>query len=821
MGYLKVGGSIVSGNHTGDDVQRVDGTAEFTSLGYNVIGSVNTTNVFRQDFDQVWVTDPKLAALSEGKHALLTGGAAIDAGACSLDGSTPGVDQAGATRPGSGSSACDVGAVELQGVTAQCTAVTGSQTFTSVNGRAVQMAVDASGGGTVTVSGACEGAWRKSGGEVQLAYTANNLTLTTNSEASLDAGDRGRVLTVAGGTTNVTGPGLTLTGGAAGRGGGLSVASGATAVVTGTQISGNTAAARGGGAAVAGTLNLTNSTVSDNASGSLAYHWVAPSDAAGRYRDSSAFGNHGTCYGGTCPVYATVGGSGGLQFSAGNVVRVPNNDSLDPGTELTLAAWVYVPTPATNQKLFGKVASGYRGYYLGINASKLDVEFWDTAGTIKRLTSSATIPANGWTHLAVTWRSGGSMIAYVNGVQSTSITASSLPIGSTTTDFILGAAPWSTGSYKFTGTLQDMRVYHKELSADQVWDLKNNVDPEALEAGGWGGGIYQAGASQVTIEASSLIENAAGRGGGLYQEGGTFTGRNLTISTNTAAWSGGGLWHAGGDASLTFATVAANSAPAGNAANIHNASGVVELFGSLIGLAPTGVNNCAGVALTSRGGYNMASDDTCGLPDGQHGAFSLGGLTDNGGPTLTHKPARDATIVDIIPRQICEAQFEENLAIDQRWRDRPRVGIVGPIEPLEIDWQCDAGALELGSETLRVCGPPLLAGGTMSNPVFVDPLLCDTTSLSAALSSAQPDDTIVVTGVVTETVTIDQDVTIRGPTKERTPAWHMGIVQAQATAPTSAQSGSPIFTIDAGVTATIQDLNIRYGRAARSRTWAR
>ena len=101
----------------------------------------------------------------------------------------------------------------------------------------------------------------------------------------------------------------------------------------------------------------------------------------------------------------------------------------------------------------------------------------------------------------------------------------------------------------------------------------------------------------------------------------------------------------------------------------------------------------------------------------------------------------------------------------------------------------------------------------MSNPVFVDPLLCDTTSLSAALSSAQPDDTIVVTGVVTETVTIDQDVTIRGPTKERTPAWHMGIVQAQATAPTSAQSGSPIFTIDAGVTATIQDLNIRYGRS--------
>ena len=294
------------------------------------------------------MTDPKLAALSGGKHALQTGSAAIDAGACSLDGSTPGIDQAGSTCPGSGSSPCDVGAVELQGVTPQCTAVTGSQTFTSVNGRAVQMAVDASGGGTVTVSGACEGAWRKSGGQVQLAYTANNVTLTTSSAATLDAGDKGRVLTVAGGTTNVTGPGLTLTGGAAGRGGGLSVASGATAVVTGTQISGNTAAARGGGAAVAGTLNLTNSTVSDNSAGSLAYHWAAhhPRPAGTRTAAPSATTGRATA------ARARLRDDRRLRGPAvqrGNVVRVPNNDSLDPGTELTLAAWVYVrgPRPAT------------------------------------------------------------------------------------------------------------------------------------------------------------------------------------------------------------------------------------------------------------------------------------------------------------------------------------------------------------------------------------------------------------------------------------------------------------------------------------------
>ena len=39
VGYTRVGSSIVSGNDTGDDVQRADGTVDFTSLGYNLIGS--------------------------------------------------------------------------------------------------------------------------------------------------------------------------------------------------------------------------------------------------------------------------------------------------------------------------------------------------------------------------------------------------------------------------------------------------------------------------------------------------------------------------------------------------------------------------------------------------------------------------------------------------------------------------------------------------------------------------------------------------------------------------------------------------------------
>ena len=87
--------------------------------------------------------------------------------------------------------------------------------------------------------------------------------------------------------------------------------------------------------------------------------------------------------------------------------------------------------------------------------------------------------------------------------------------------------------------------------------------------------------------------------------------------------------------------------------------------------------------------------------------------------------------------------------------------------------RCDVGAVELGTEKHYVCGPPLDATRF--------PERCQEPTVASALSNSLPGDVIVISGVVTEKVTIDKNIYIRGPLPtEATPCTQMGILQAAA-----------------------------------------
>jgi hypothetical protein len=84
-------------------------------------------------------------------------------------------------------------------------------------------------------------------------------------------------------------------------------------------------------------------------------------------------------------------------------------------------------------------------------------------------------------------------------------------------------------------------------------------------------------------------------------------------------------------------------------------------------------------------GYNIESPgDTCGFdPDGTDQvdvsaeALKLGGLADNGGPTMTHALLPGSVAIDVIPADMCEVDK------DQRGEPRPQGSA------------CDVGAFEL------------------------------------------------------------------------------------------------------------------------------
>jgi hypothetical protein len=160
---------------------------------------------------------------------------------------------------------------------------------------------------------------------------------------------------------------------------------------------------------------------------------------------------------------------------------VANGSNLNPGTDFTIALWV---APFYTQwfdaektgKLFGKVSSAFNsGYLLGIEPRDdthmtLFAEAWNSAGK-RYAVKAGVIPLRKWTHVAVTWHTGGKMIAYVNGVAVGSVAAGAKPVGQNTNPVVIGAAPWDTFAFPYLGLLDEVRFYKAALTAKQVLAL--------------------------------------------------------------------------------------------------------------------------------------------------------------------------------------------------------------------------------------------------------------------------------------------------------------------------------------------------------------
>ena len=212
-----------------------------------------------------------------------------------------------------------------------------------------------------------------------------------------------------------------------------------------------------------------------------------------------------------------------------------------------------------------------------------------------------------------------------------------------------------------------------------------------------------------------------------------------------------------------------------------------------------------GTSKVTSGGYNRFRY-TCSLDrstltpdqaDTQNDThMELGALENNGGPTPNYLPASTSTnsVLDKIPASVCEALMGESPPLDQRGRTRPAIGFEGDEAlgiPSNPQW-CDPGAVERGKEILPVCGPPLDMSdrGPSSR--------CRYLTVESAMKVAADGDIIVVSGVVTENVTLDKDVTLRGPlANSATAGTHMGFLQG-APAPATCTTGSSVVTVAGG-----------------------
>src|SRR5262249_37668013 len=141
----------------------------------------------------------------------------------------------------------------------------------------------------------------------------------------------------------------------------------------------------------------------------------------------------------------------------------------------------------------------------------------------------------------------------------------------------------------------------------------------------------------------------------------------------------------------SFSTIYENANPGwgrGNAigSNAGNPGSVVVKNSILASPSHSSEGVCNGnTSLFLSLGHNIAGDASCGLSGaGDINSTNplLGGLANNGGPTLTDTPLTGSPAIDAVPKSNCSDVFGVSLTSDQRGISRPQ----GPA--------CDAGAVE-------------------------------------------------------------------------------------------------------------------------------
>jgi hypothetical protein len=197
--------------------------------------------------------------------------------------------------------------------------------------------------------------------------------------------------------------------------------------------------------------------------------WRFDETSGGSVSDSSGNGNAGVLYNG--PVWGAGKIGNALSFDGqDDYVQVPYRSSIAP-QHLTVATWFRAATFANvqwNATLVNQGANEWdNGYYgMAVRTSGAPIAMLNIGGGQANTyyLNAGAVSVGAWHHVAMTYDNVTFKI-YINGAQATSTTinrartASSLPL-------IMGRR--GDGGYYLKGTLDDVRIYSRVLSATEI-----------------------------------------------------------------------------------------------------------------------------------------------------------------------------------------------------------------------------------------------------------------------------------------------------------------------------------------------------------------
>ncbi|MCP4246331.1 MAG: LamG domain-containing protein [bacterium] len=234
---------------------------------------------------------------------------------------------------------------------------------------------------------------------------------------------------------------------------------------------------------VNGTSHVVRAVLTPEGQTGLVGHWKLDETSGTTAPDASGNNNHATLYG-MDPASDWVTGAinGALDFDGSNdYVQVPHSPELNGSSELTYAAWVYPRNWSGLRQVFAKsVHGGGSGRaQMGIfsESGQLTGRAETNGGRMNALTALPTL--NTWSHIALVFDSV-SLRLYVNGIEGGALTFSTRTLNQTT-DVLNVSKRVGTAQYFFDGLIDDIRIYDRALSAEDV---------AAIAGGGGGDGSY-------------------------------------------------------------------------------------------------------------------------------------------------------------------------------------------------------------------------------------------------------------------------------------------------------------------------------------------
>jgi hypothetical protein len=203
----------------------------------------------------------------------------------------------------------------------------------------------------------------------------------------------------------------------------------------------------------------------------LVSRWKLDDGSGNTARDAvAASGNDGMISGGTSWAQAGYPGAkypntGALTFSGGTMdVGIKGMPSLTQSTSISL--WVNVPSaPAATQPFIGFGTSGTGRLKMGYNDGQLAA--WK--GMSSTVLVGTAPPGGGWHHIVYTF-DGTTRRLYVDGASRANSTMAG-ETGAVTEGHVGGF-----GTQSFAGSLDEIRIYNRALSAAEVTALSNGEE---------------------------------------------------------------------------------------------------------------------------------------------------------------------------------------------------------------------------------------------------------------------------------------------------------------------------------------------------------